>query len=547
MGRNLLISVESRVRKKKKLPPAQKLSVYVLNHHTAMDSTDLRNEMTCCICLNLYTDPVTLICGHNFCRECIDNVLDSQVMLVGYSCPQCRARFRERPTLQRNTTLGNIADHFHSQEERQTLCVYCIQTPMVASKSCLTCEVSLCDVHLAVHSKQPDHVLIEPTISYRSRKCCHHSKNLLFYCAEDAQCLCVSCLPAENERGHEISLINDAYRKKKEKLKFIQARVLQEREKIEKQVQRLQDHLKSTTEKAAGIVEKVSVQFQDIRMKQDIAKSRILDEIPKQQEQVSLQVSNLIQQLDNKRDSLSCKLTAIEKLCHMTDPLLYLQADKGDLMLHSDESLKELEVPYLSEDLLISTLNSDLANIMFNLHKGYYVQEASGLLLDVSTAANDVHISDDLTTASWSNVHQHRPKTPKRFAIRRVLSTTGFSTGRLYWDVEVSKEGGWRVGMAYPSISRSGKSSLIGNNKKSWGLRSFNKQYSVKHNAKEIPLACRPSCYKVRIYLDYAAGLLSFYELGDSMRHLYTYNTTFTEALYPVIVVWANAWVRVLK
>ncbi|XP_073538580.1 nuclear factor 7, brain-like [Phyllobates terribilis] len=510
-----------------------------------MASTDVRNEMTCCICLNLYTDPVTLRCGHNFCRECIENVLDSQERSNAYCCPQCRAQFQERPTLQRNTTLCNIADHFRSQEGHEILCMYCIQTP--ASKTCLLCEVSLCDIHLAMHTKSPEHLLIEPTNTFRNRKCYHHNKSFLYYCTEDAQCLCASCSLAEKHRGHEINLLIVAYEQKKEKLGIIRGHILQEREEIEKRLQSLPDHLRHITEKAVGIVEKVNVQFQDLRMKQDSVECRILNKISKQEEQVSRLVSDLIQQLDIKRDSLSRKLTTIGELCQMTDPLLYLQADKDDLMGDSDQNLKELEVADLSEDLIINTLNSEMVNIMSNFQKGYYVQEASDISLDIHTAANDVHISDDLRTASWSSINQHRPKTSKRFTIRRVLGTSGFSTGRLYWDVEVSKEGGWRVGMAYPSISRQGKYSLIGNNKKSWGLRSFNKLYSVKHDAKEIPLACRPSCYKVRIYLDYAAGQLSFYELGDSMRHLYSYNATFTEALYPVIVVWANAWVKVLK
>ncbi|KAM4033488.1 nuclear factor 7, brain-like [Anomaloglossus baeobatrachus] len=517
-----------------------------------MASTNVRNEMICCICLNLYTDPVTLICGHNFCRECIANVLNAD-----YRCPQCRANFGQRPVLQRNITLNNIADHLRSREGSEILCMYCIETSMVASKRCLLCEVSLCDNHVAVHSTSPEHILIEPTISFSKRTCSRHNKTFLYYCTEDAECLCASCMLAEKHHGHQIHLLYVAYRQQKENLKTIQGHAIREEE-IEKRIQYLQALLKCITEKAASIVDKVSLQFKDLRMKQDCVESSVLNEIGKKQEQVSMPVINLINQLDIKKDSLSKKLATIQELEQMLDPLLYLQAHKDDLMGVSDQNLNETEASLyedlyevLSEDLseeLIGTVNSDIVTIMSDLQKGYCVQEASGITLDVNTAANDVHISDDLTTATWSNVNQCRLENPQRFAIFGVLGTSGFSKTRLYWNVEVSKEGGWRVGMAYASISRKGKYSLIGNNKKSWGLRSFNKHYSVKHDQKEIPLACRPSCYKVRIHLDYTAGLLSFYELGDSMmRHLYTYNATFTEALYPVIVVWANAWVKVLN
>ncbi|KAM4031323.1 E3 ubiquitin/ISG15 ligase TRIM25-like [Anomaloglossus baeobatrachus] len=518
-----------------------------------MASADLKDELTCSICLNLYSDPVTLKCGHNFCRECIESVLDTQKGSEAYSCPECRAEFLERPVLQRNTTLCKAPftpEHFLSQEEHEDVfCTYCIHTPVVASKTCLMCEASLCDLHLTVHSKSPEHVLIQPTKSFRNRRCSHHNKVFTYYCTEDAECLCVSCCLGEKHRGHQVDLLNEACKQKKEKLQIVHGRLIKEREETKKKVQCLQNHLKHIPEKGASIVERVCVKLKDLKMKQDNLEKHVLNEISKQQEQVSLSVSNLIQQLEIKEDSLSRKLSSIEELCRIIDPVLYLQADRDDFAnnMGVNDNLKEIKADDLVEDLIISTLNSGMVDIMSGLQKGYYVQEASGVLLDVNTASNDVHISDDLKTASSSNI-KHCPKTDtKRFEESTILAIKGFSTGRVFWDIEGSKAGAWRVGMAYPSISRNGKQACIGNNNKSWGLRSFNKQYSIRHDEKEIKLLFQPICYKVRIYLDYAAGQLSFYELGNSMRHLYTYDATFTEALYPVIVVWDNGWVRVLN
>ncbi|KAM9658983.1 uncharacterized protein ACIGJ3_012123, partial [Trichechus inunguis] len=31
----------------------------------------LQNEFTCPICVNYFIDPVTIVCGHNFCRPCL--------------------------------------------------------------------------------------------------------------------------------------------------------------------------------------------------------------------------------------------------------------------------------------------------------------------------------------------------------------------------------------------------------------------------------------------------------------------------------------------
>ncbi|XP_075134270.1 nuclear factor 7, brain-like [Leptodactylus fuscus] len=519
-----------------------------------MASADLRDELTCSICLSLYTDPVTLKCGHNFCRECIEEVLDTQTESVGYSCPQCRAEFQERPLLQRNTTLRNIAEHFISREEQQEceiFCTYCVHTTVVASKTCLWCEASLCDLHLKAHNKSPEHVLIQPTKSFRNRRCSEHQKILMYYCTEDAECLCVSCGLGEKHRGHQVELLNEASKKKREKLRMTQDNVIKEREEIVKRVQNLQDHLRHIPQKAAGIVDGVCVQFREIRMKLDNLEKRVLKKISEQQEKVSLSVKDLIQQLEIKMDTLSKEISTIEDVSQLTDPLHYLQADRGDfadLMEERNRNLIETKAEDLDEDLIYQSLNSGMVDIMSGLQKGYYVPEASGLLWDVTTASNDVQISDDLKTAAWTEVSQGRPDNEsERFTNSIVLGMKGISEGKHYWDVEVSEDGGWRVGMSYRSIRRKGEYSFIGNNKSSWGLRSFNKQYSVRHSGKEIPILCRPSSCKVRIYLDYTAGQLSFYELGNSIRHLYTCSTTFTEALYPVSAVWGKAWVRLLS
>ncbi|XP_040293435.1 nuclear factor 7, brain-like [Bufo bufo] len=523
-----------------------------IRYRTAMASVDLKEELTCPICLNLFTDPATLKCGHNYCQECIEAVLDTQERSAAFTCPQCRTEFQERPVLQRNTTLCNIAEHVLSQEEQEegeVFCTYCVHTPVLATKTCLLCEASLCDLHLTVHSKSPEHALIQPTKSFKNSKCSLHKKVLLYYCAEDAECLCVSCCLGEKHRGHKVELLNEAFKQEKEKLRIIRDCIFEESKKIEERVRCLQDHLRNISEKAASILVRIGIQFRDFRTKLDNLETQVVNEIFKQQEQVSLTVSDLIQQLESKQDSLSRNICTIKELCEMTYPLLYLQADREDFahVVDDDRNLKTIEPDDLAEDVISQTLISGMLNIMSSLQKGYYVQEASGILLDENTASNDVHISDDLKMASWKSGTLGRPETPDRFEKDIVLGKEGFSDGRLYWDVEVSKEGGWRVGMTYASIGRKGNDSLIGNNNKSWGLRRFENQYSVRHDRKEIPLVYRPTCYKVRIYLDYMAGQLSFYELDDSMRHLYTYNATFTEALYPVIVVWSNAWGRVLS
>ncbi|XP_018416437.1 PREDICTED: E3 ubiquitin/ISG15 ligase TRIM25-like [Nanorana parkeri] len=530
-----------------------------------MASADLKQELDCSICLSTYTDPVMLRCGHNFCRVCIDNVLDTQDRSGGYFCPECRAEFQDRPVLHRNITLRNIAETFRSiepdQEKKTTgiFCTYCIHSPVPAVKSCLHCEASLCDDHLRVHSKSPVHVLTEPTTSMEKRKCSVHRKILEYFCLVDATCICVSCRLDGKHRGHKVETLDVASEKKKQKLRTGLQKLITEREETEKRVRSLQERRRKVQEKSAGVTERVTALFRDLRRHLEDLEKRVLREISRQEERLSHQLSDLIQGLEIK-DQLSRKMDHIEEMCNMTDPLTVLQeSDTGDLCdteegddedrerrdtEEGDDEDRERHDELLHDggDLdvagLSHTLHSGLSDMMKGVNVCFNIQEASDIVLDVNTAHNILQISEDMKTVSMSDIKQNRPETPERFqTYNQVFSSRKFSSGRHYWEVDVSGSDWWVIGMCYPSIERRGVQSVIAYNNKSWGLYSDTNQCLVLHNSTMIQLPDNISSNRVRIYLDYEAGQLSFYDLCDPIRHLHTFTTTFTEPLHPALRV----------
>ncbi|XP_063810669.1 E3 ubiquitin/ISG15 ligase TRIM25-like [Pseudophryne corroboree] len=409
-----------------------------------MASADLRQELDCSICLSIYTDPVTLTCGHNFCRVCIDRVLDTQEGCGAYTCPECRAECQERPVLIRNITLCNIVGSFLStrpdQEETGIFCTHCIHSPVPAAKSCLHCEAHLCDNHLRVHSKSAEHILCDPTTALGNRKCSVHKKILEYYCTEDAACICVYCSAGEH-RGHQVEILDEAFEKKKEKLRTVLQKLTIKSAETEKRVQSLQECRREDPLQAAGITERVTVLFRDIRRQLDDLEKRVLSEISRQEQRVSSSVSALIQQLEIKKDELSGKMCHIEELCNMTDPVTVLQEpDTGDLCGTEDTERHDTQVRGAG-DLDVSLISGKLhilSDIIAGINRGIYVPEPTDLLLDVATAANNIQISGDRKTASRSP-YQNRPVTPERFECDQVISTRRFSSGRHCWEVDVSK------------------------------------------------------------------------------------------------------------
>ncbi|XP_077327332.1 E3 ubiquitin-protein ligase TRIM21-like [Lithobates pipiens] len=509
-----------------------------------MASGDLRAELECSVCLNIYTDPVTLKCGHNFCRVCIDGVLDAQEGSGGYSCPVCREKFPDRPALQRNITIHNIAEPFLSahqdQEESGVFCTYCVDYPVPAVRSCLLCEVSLCDKHLKVHKKSPEHVLCDPTLSMESRKCSVHKEVLKYFCTNDGSCVCMSCYVIGDHTGHEMESLDEASEKKKETLRNVLQKLLTKREKTEERVQSLQEHRRKVEEEAAGDTERVTALFRDLRRRLEDLEKRVLREISGRAERISISIRDL----EIKKEELSRKLRHIEELCNVTDPLTVLQeSDTGDLCDTEDGDNEDRE---RHEELLHDgggldvegVLHTGLSDIITEVNVYFYIQGAADILLDGDTASNYLQISDDRKTVSGSHIVQNHPETPERFQhCPQVLSSRSFFSGRHYWEVDVGGSDWWRVGMCYPSIERRGGGSGIGWNKKSWGLYRYYNQYQVIYDRKEILLPPNPSSNRVRIDLDYEAGRISFYDLCDPIRHLHTFTTTFTEPLHAVIGV----------
>ncbi|XP_034547471.1 NACHT, LRR and PYD domains-containing protein 12-like [Notolabrus celidotus] len=160
---------------------------------------------------------------------------------------------------------------------------------------------------------------------------------------------------------------------------------------------------------------------------------------------------------------------------------------------------------------------------------------ACELELDTNTVNIKLTLSDTKRKVTWVKKPQSYPDHPDRFdPWPQVLCMTGL-TGRCYWEVE------WRgevsVSVTYRGIIRKGRNArfLFGENDHSWALRcSDYKGYSVWHNNKVTNISSSSVSHRVAVYVDHSAGTLSFYRVSyGTLIHLHTFNTTFTEPLYP--------------
>uniref|UniRef100_A0A4W3HEX4 RING-type E3 ubiquitin transferase n=1 Tax=Callorhinchus milii TaxID=7868 RepID=A0A4W3HEX4_CALMI len=120
-------------------------------------------EIICPICLDFFTDPVSLDCGHNFCRSCIPLSWKKQET---NRCAVCQETFPEKK-LKVNRALANLAEK--------------------ARKFSLT-----------------------PTQTEIKLRCEKHREELKLYCESDQKLLCLVCRDAREHRDHRFLPIEEA-------------------------------------------------------------------------------------------------------------------------------------------------------------------------------------------------------------------------------------------------------------------------------------------------------------------------------------------------
>ncbi|XP_029599219.1 NACHT, LRR and PYD domains-containing protein 3 [Salmo trutta] len=167
---------------------------------------------------------------------------------------------------------------------------------------------------------------------------------------------------------------------------------------------------------------------------------------------------------------------------------------------------------------------------------------ACDVTLDPNTAHRNLSLSEGNRKVTWGREEQLYPDQPERFEdCEQVLCREGL-TGRCYWEAEMSG-GGDDIGMTYRGISRTGRAddSRLGCNDKSWSLSCSDYGHTARHNKERTELPASSS-NRVGVYLDWPAGTLSFYSVSsDTLTHLHTFTSTFTEPLYPGFWVERNS------
>ncbi|KAL9833871.1 E3 ubiquitin/ISG15 ligase TRIM25 isoform 1-T1 [Geothlypis trichas] len=303
----------------------------------------LEEELTCSICLSLFSSPVTVPCGHNFCASCLE--LTWAGLSGGFSCPQCRATFAGRPQLQKNTVLCRVVEQLQGRsgakgeeeeedqdvevggcwaEEPPVVCDSCREAPAV--QTCLTCTASFCAEHLRPHRDSPafrDHQLCPTVRDLQLRKCPQHNRLFEFFCGKHGVCICSLCL-----LGHKLCPTNPLEQAKASAQSLLKKKLVElhnQSERTARAMSTVKTKQNQSAETASRKKELIRNEFSEIKAVIEERENEIMKEITEEEKRVWNKFDYIYGVLGNKKNEIQSLKDQIEMVLTESDDILFLK------------------------------------------------------------------------------------------------------------------------------------------------------------------------------------------------------------------------------
>ncbi|XP_051888941.1 tripartite motif-containing protein 65-like [Pristis pectinata] len=500
-----------------------------------MAGLDLEEKLSCAICLELFTEPVTTPCGHSFCLRCLRDHLGRQRLP---DCPACRTAFGRPPEqLAKNLVLAELVK-----------------------------VVRLSGGQLPRAPAPPP-------------GCPDHHRPLDLYCRRDGCRLCSAC-SVGGHRDHEVVSVEDERAQRQKELVAKHEEVERQEKKTELLIDTLKQQSKSIKDSAFRAQTSYVNKFDTLAKELEEVKAKVIEYIATKEHSSLEQVDSTVEKLEEKRAELRKARLKLETTLKSNDTSEILQFPQEIQVLKRSPQDQEKPIPELGIEDQLEAMKQHLEEISLLVCKSLQgfvrqapeskkVPESTGnsycvpvkppepralpstshlkepflqnyrqLRFNPNTAHRYLTLSKDGCKVSHRAAQKY-PVHEERFEREwQVLCCESFETGQHYWEVQINKQ--WvYLGVTYSAIDRKGPASLIGRNGLSWSLQLFSKSYSAWHSDRETKLT--PGEYhRVGVYLDCTAGTLSFYGITDTITPIHTFHTVFTQPLYPAVWVGEN-------
>ncbi|XP_067223680.1 nuclear factor 7, ovary-like [Chanodichthys erythropterus] len=430
------------------------------------------DDLSCSMCHEIFKDPVILSCSHSVCKECLQQFWRTKET---QECPVCKRRSsRDDPPI--NLALKNLSKSFlKERNERRS--------------------------------------------SGSEEICSLHRTKFKFFCLEDKQPVCVVCKDSHTHAYHTFRPIGEVVSSCKEELntalKSLQEK-LQHNENIRGEFENTIQHIKSQAEHTER---QIKQQFEKLHQFLRDEEEATITALREEEEQKKQMMKEKLEEMNRHISALSHTIKDMEEMMKASDVCFLKEFPVSMERVQSSQP-----DPQMASGALIHVPHY-LGNLPFRVWKKMQdIVQNTPVILDPNTANPSLILSDDLTSVRHSWDEQHLPNNPERFDFLCVLGSEGFNSGTHCWDVEVKESSYWSLGVTTASNQRKGRDFF--NTDDVWSV--WYHQYGLTG----FGFPVKQDLERVRVYLDYDGGLVSFSDPVTN-THLYTFTTTFTDTVFP--------------
>ena len=218
---------------------------------------NLKKQVTCSICLDIYNGPKTISCLHTFCCECLSNHARASHRQGQFPCPECRAeldlpdgnRFDSLPTSFFHNSLLSLLAVRQIGDGSSITCAHCKKRSSDIHY-CFDCARFMCSDCLSAHEvmkaefeghkvmpvkdfQAEDYEALLKRQPFCSEQ--YHEREITrFFCLSCQSCVCHACIVTDHQ-NHKVILLEKAADKEKENI-MADAELAKEKEKALKDV-----------------------------------------------------------------------------------------------------------------------------------------------------------------------------------------------------------------------------------------------------------------------------------------------------------------------
>ncbi|NP_001129958.1 tripartite motif-containing protein 64 [Homo sapiens] len=423
-----------------------------------MDSDDLQvfqNELICCICVNYFIDPVTIDCGHSFCRPCL--CLCSEEGRAPMRCPSCR-KISEKPNFNTNVVLKKL-----SSLARQT---------------------------------RPQNINSSDNI------CVLHEETKELFCEADKRLLCGPCSESPEHMAHSHSPIGWAAEECREKL-------IKEMDYLWEINQETRNNLNQETRTFHSLKDYVSVrkriitiQYQKMPIFLDEEEQRHLQALEREAEELFQQLQDSQVRMTQHLERMKDMYRELWETCHVPD--VELLQDVRNVSARTD--LAQMQKPQPVNPELTSWCITGVLDMLNN----FRVDSA----LSTEMIPCYISLSEDVRYVIFGDDHLSAPTDPQGVDSFAVWGAQAFTSGKHYWEVDVTLSSNWILGVCQDS--RTADANFVIDSDERFFLISSKRSnhYSLSTNSPPLIQYVQRPLGQVGVFLDYDNGSVSFFDVS---------------------------------